>query len=64
MYKKEVILAGYLSAYSCYQMVSSFVALFPFLMAGNRLTAQNVFTTLALLGALQKPVTVLFLYEF
>ena len=64
MYKKGVILAGYLSAYSCYPMVSSFVALFPFLMTGNHLTAQNVFTTLALLGALQKPVTVLFSYEF
>ena len=64
MYKKGVILAGYLSAYSCYPMVSSFAALFPFLMTGNHLTAQNVFTTLALLGALQKPVTVLFSYEF
>ena len=63
MYKKGVILAGYLSAYSCYPIVSSFVALFPFLMAGNHLTAQNVFTTMALLGALQKPVTVLFSYE-
>ncbi|PFX11918.1 multidrug resistance-associated protein 4-like, partial [Stylophora pistillata] len=64
VYKKGVILAGYLSAYSCYPIVSSFVSLFPFLMAGNHLTAQNVFTTLALLGALQKPVTVLFSYEF
>ncbi|KAJ7353988.1 hypothetical protein OS493_030837 [Desmophyllum pertusum] len=63
IYKKGVILAGYLSAYSCYPIVSSFVSLFPFLMAGNQLTAQNVFTTLALLGALQKPVTILFAYE-
>ena len=31
-------------------------------MAGNHLTAQNVFTTLALLGTLQKPVTVIFSY--
>ena len=29
-------------------------------MSGNVLTAQNVFTTLALLGVLQKPVTILF----
>lgn len=63
VYKKGVILAGYLSAYSCYPIVSSFVSLFPFLMAGNQLTAQNVFTTLALLGTLQKPVTILFAYE-
>ncbi|PFX31266.1 Multidrug resistance-associated protein 4 [Stylophora pistillata] len=64
VYKKGVILAGYLSAYSCYPIVSSFVSFSPFLMAENHLTAQNVFTTLALLGALQKPVTVLFSYEF
>ena len=63
VYKKGVILAGYLSAYSCYPIVSSFVSLFPFFMAGNHLTAQNVFTTLALLGTLQKPVTILFSYE-
>ncbi|KAL9960115.1 hypothetical protein ACROYT_G033523 [Oculina patagonica] len=50
VYKKGVILAGYASAYSCYPIVSSFVSLFPFIMDGNRLTPQNVFTTLALLG--------------
>ncbi|KAL9960216.1 hypothetical protein ACROYT_G033643 [Oculina patagonica] len=63
VYKNGVILAGYASAYSCYPIVSSFVSLFPFLMAGNQLTPQNVFTTLALLGVLQKPVTILFAYE-
>ena len=63
IYKKGVILAGYTSAYSCYPIVSSFVSLFPFLMDGNHLTPQNVFTTLALLGVLQKPVTILFAYE-
>ncbi|KAL9960218.1 hypothetical protein ACROYT_G033645 [Oculina patagonica] len=63
VYKKGIILAGYTSAYSCYPIVSSFVSLFPFLMDGNHLTPQNVFTTLALLGVLQKPVTILFAYE-
>ena len=32
-------------------------------MTGNHLTPQNVFTTLAILGVLQKPVTILFAYE-
>ncbi len=63
LYKKGVILAGYASAYSCYPIVSSFVSLFPFIMDENRLTPQNVFTTLALLGALQKPVSIIFAYE-
>ena len=63
LYQKGVILAGYACAYSCYPIVSSFVALFPFIMDGNHLTPQNVFTTLALLGALQKQVTVIFGYE-
>ena len=56
-------MAGYASACSCYPIVSTVVSLFPFIMAGNLLTPQNVFTTLALLGTLQKPVTIKFPYE-
>ncbi len=56
-------MAGYASTYSFYPIVSSFVSLFPFLITGHHLTPQNVFTTLALLGVLQKPVTILFAYE-
>ena len=63
VYKKGLILAGYASAYSCYPIVSTVVSLFPFIMAGNLLTPQNVFTTLALLGTLQKQVTIKFPYE-
>ena len=63
VYKKGLILAGYASAYSCYPIVSTVVSLFPFIMAGNLLTPQNVFTTLALLSTLQKQVTIKFPYE-
>ena len=63
VYKKGLILAGYASAYSCYPIVSTVVSLFPFIMAGNILTPQNVFTTLVLLGILQKQVTIKFPYE-
>ena len=63
VYKKGLILAGYASAYSCYPIVSTVVSLIPFIMAGNLLTPQNVFTTLALLSTLQKQVTIKFPYE-
>ena len=63
VYKKGLILAGYASAYSCFPIVSTVVSLFPFIMAGNLLTPQNVFTTLALLSTLQKTVTIKFPYE-
>ena len=63
MFKKGAILAGYASGYSCYPILSSFLSLFPLLLTGNRFTVQNVFTTLALLGVLQKPVTVQFAFE-
>ena len=56
-------MAGYASGYSCYPILSSFISLFPFLLSGNLLTAQNVFTTLALLGVLHKPVTIVFAFE-
>lgn len=63
VYKKALILAGYASAYSCYPIVSTVISLFPFIMAGNHLTPQNVFTTMAFLGTLHKPVTIKFPYE-
>ncbi|KAJ7369491.1 hypothetical protein OS493_038588 [Desmophyllum pertusum] len=65
VYKKGVILAGYLSAYSCYPIVSSFVSLFPVFNGWESAYCSECLRPLWPFSArFQKPVTILFAYEF